>query len=550
MAWRYGTVSHLADLHSDIESLSLEAAFDRIPLGIAIFDRGGRLVRNNPAWARLTADLAAVPFGGASPGAIDAAGDGFRLASSGLFLRAMAGEKVRHEALRLGAGGRARYWDVTVTPLSGARRVEGLIVVASDATDRILAYEALEQRLADRTHELERRRQVAESLRDMLGVLNSSQPLGEILECIVEQAGKLLAAGGVALYRLEEDDNLRIQASHGLDPRYVTRMYVPLGEGGVGTAAVRREPVAFSDIRTSLVSPEAIAREPLVRRECLQWLASHYRSLLAVPLIVKDEVYGGIVMHYNKPHEFSEEEIQLGVAFGNQAALAIENARLFAEAQGKAILEERQRLARELHDSVTQALYSLTLLAEAGRRQVGAGDLKRAGEYLDRLGSVAQQSLNEMRLLVYELRPYELEREGLVGALQQRLDAVEKRASMETRLLIEGDIDLPAPLEEGLYRIAQEALNNALKHAGATAVTVWVRASGEWVELEVLDNGKGFDPDTPADAGGMGLSSMKERADLMGGALTIQSVPGRGTSVKVSVATQPQTRSRSNGYGL
>jgi signal transduction histidine kinase len=199
------------------------------------------------------------------------------------------------------------------------------------------------------------------------------------------------------------------------------------------------------------------------------------------------------------------------------------------------VVRERERLARELHDSVTQSLYSLTLLAEASQRLLGGGDLERAMEYTGRLGEIAQQALKEMRLLVYQLRPLVLKREGLVGALQQRLDAVEKRAGVDARLLVEGTLDLPVVVEEGLYRIAQEALNNALKHASPRSVTLRIEAGDRWIRLEVEDDGRGFEPAAVRDHGGMGLTSMRERADRLGGSFSIVSAPGEGTTVRVDV---------------
>jgi signal transduction histidine kinase len=180
-------------------------------------------------------------------------------------------------------------------------------------------------------------------------------------------------------------------------------------------------------------------------------------------------------------------------------------------------------------------------LAEAGGRMAVSGDLERVERHLARLGETAQQALKEMRLLVHELRPPILEKEGLVGALQQRLDAVEGRSGVETRLLVEGTLELPAAVEEALYRITQEALNNALKHAAATLVVVHIRATGQRVELEVTDNGTGFEPEAVADKGGMGLVSIRERAERLGGLLTILSAPGEGTRVKISVETDGNT---------
>jgi signal transduction histidine kinase len=134
---------------------------------------------------------------------------------------------------------------------------------------------------------------------------------------------------------------------------------------------------------------------------------------------------------------------------------------------------------------------------------------------------------------VHELRPLALEKEGLVGALQQRLDAVERRAGMDARLIVEGELDLLPDVEEALYRIAQEALNNALKHAAATMVRVSIHADEDKVVLEVADNGKGFDPQAVSDEGGMGLTTMRERAEKLGGTLVLISAPGEGTTVTV-----------------
>ncbi len=209
------------------------------------------------------------------------------------------------------------------------------------------------------------------------------------------------------------------------------------------------------------------------------------------------------------------------------------------QAEEMAVLQERNRLARELHDSVTQYLHSSTLLAEAGQRVAGSGDIERARGYLIRLGEISQQALKEMRLLVYELRPLGLSGVGLVGALQQRLDAVERRSGVEVQLSLEEELELPANIEEELFRIAMEALNNALKHANPTTVTVTLRKEDDrdipCIELSIMDDGIGFDPEMKVDEGGLGLVSMGERIEKLGGELTILSAPGEGTQVKACV---------------
>jgi signal transduction histidine kinase len=254
-----------------------------------------------------------------------------------------------------------------------------------------------------------------------------------------------------------------------------------------------------------------------------------------VPLTVTDEIYGALVLYYAEPRAFLDEEIGLAVAFGIQVSLAIENARLHQRVREAAVMEERARLARELHDSVTQSLYSLTLLAEGWRRLARTGRLEDTDDPLTELGEIAQQALKEMRLMVHELRPPALEQEGLLGALHQRLGAVEQRAGVEARLVAEDVFELPAAVEEGLYRITVEALNNALKHAAATSVTVYLRLADGRIELEVADNGRGFDAQGVDASWGIGLDSMRQRAEKLGGTLSIRSAPGEGTRVRVDV---------------
>ena len=206
-----------------------------------------------------------------------------------------------------------------------------------------------------------------------------------------------------------------------------------------------------------------------------------------------------------------------------------------SEARIQAAVEERQRLSRELHDSVTQSLYRLTLLAEASSRTAQTGEIQNVIENSSRLGEIAQQALKEMRLLVYELRPLALETAGLAEALQHRLDAVEKRAGVDAQLRVNLDVDLPAELEDSLYRIAQEVLNNSLKHAAATRIILTLCIQDGQVELDIHDNGKGFDSGAVQGQGGMGLHNIQERAVALGGSVSIGSEPGKGTKVQVRV---------------
>lgn len=206
-----------------------------------------------------------------------------------------------------------------------------------------------------------------------------------------------------------------------------------------------------------------------------------------------------------------------------------------AGAQVQSAIEERQRLARDLHDSVSQTLYSLSLIAEATRRLAQNGQLDQVITQTERLRELSQQSLKEMRLLIFELRLPTLEREGLAKALQQRLDAVEKRAGVDASLIVEGVDRLPILVEEGLFYMAYEALNNSLKHAAATKVTVSLRAMNGVVKLQVADNGKGFDVQSVGETGGMGLTNLKDRARNLKARLEITSIPENGTTVAIDV---------------
>jgi signal transduction histidine kinase len=207
-----------------------------------------------------------------------------------------------------------------------------------------------------------------------------------------------------------------------------------------------------------------------------------------------------------------------------------------AQAEELAVLQERNRLARELHDSVTQSLYSLTLFSHAARRMAEDVGNDRLERQIGQIGNTAVKALKEMRLLVYELRPPELKKEGFIRALRQRLEAVEGRSGVEARLVVDELVRLPPSVEQELYRITNEALNNALKHAAAKSVTVYLRQLDDRVELEVVDDGIGFEFEAVRDHGGMGLESIRQRAKQMNGEATIRSAPGKGTSVKVAIS--------------
>jgi PAS domain S-box-containing protein len=379
------------------------------------------------------------------------------------------------------------------------------------------AYQLLEQRAAERTGALA-------ALYDVTAVASASRDLATILDHALDRIVAVLESEAATIHLVEGTPAvLRLAAARGLRAAVLAQEDPVLRAPQLGRALLRRRhPLVIADLAADRRTARASDVYPS-------------RTYAGVPIRAKGQVLGVLSVLRDRGRPFSADEASLLAATGEQLGVAVAHARLVAEVQNKAALEERQRLAHDLHDSVTQSLYSLTLLAEAARRVVGTDQRHQVAEYVTRLGEAAQQALKEMRLLLYELRPLALQREGLVGAVQQRLDAVEKRAGVETHLLVEGTLDLPALAEVELYHIIQEALNNAMKHAAARSVTVRIRAEGARVDVTVTDDGRGFDPHGVGDAGGLGLPSMRARVERLGGALTIRSQPGAGTTVAVRV---------------
>ncbi len=257
-------------------------------------------------------------------------------------------------------------------------------------------------------------------------------------------------------------------------------------------------------------------------------------SSLAVNIPGRDRPFGSLSVDVTASRLFSDEEIHFLQTVANVLALAIER-RLATEAQDTAILEERQRLARDLHDSVTQALYSITLHAEGARLLLASGDLVMVADALHGLQDTTQEALDEMRLLIFDLRPPILEQIGLVATLQARLNAVEGRANLQTTLIADEVGELPALVEQALYRIAQETLNNALKHAHAQHITLQLRQAHTWVVLAISDDGVGFDPMLARANGGLGLCGIAERVAQLDGTFTLQSAPGAGTQLRMEI---------------
>ena len=262
------------------------------------------------------------------------------------------------------------------------------------------------------------------------------------------------------------------------------------------------------------------------------------RAYIGAPLRIKGRCLGALNVFSATILHYSIEDITLFMTIADQVSGLIERARLLEQVELAAVIQERQRLARELHDSVTQLLYSQVLFSGASLKELRRGSEKLAEQHLERIEQAAQQALKEMRLLVYELRPSDELGEDLAAMLERRLDSVEKRTGISARLIVKDVIHLDPVASLALYRIAEEALNNTLKHAQAKTVTVTLSAETGWVALEIQDDGRGFDLRESQRGSGMGLANMRERASELGGSLEVVSAPGAGTRVIARVKSE------------
>jgi signal transduction histidine kinase len=327
-----------------------------------------------------------------------------------------------------------------------------------------------------------------------------------------------------ALDTTPPEPNLRLFVYEGFpDHILAQRELVPPGSGLVGVALEEGK---------AIIVPDPI-KDPRVGVQGFpQKLMGPYAF---VPLRAGGRTAGVLTVGRDETApQFTAEEVALFASIGNQVGVVVESTRLREQAQQTAVLRERERLARELHDSITQSLYSLTLFADWACRLGDAGDMDGVQERLERIGTTSHQALKEMRLLLYELRPSLLEQDGLEGALERRLDAVERRAG--TQVEFSASIHrLPPAVELDLYRITEEALNNALKHAQANTLTVRIEQDNGQVTLTVSDDGVGFDPEAALDKGGMGLRSIQQRVEQLGATLDLTSAPGSGTRIEVCV---------------
>ncbi len=371
-------------------------------------------------------------------------------------------------------------------------------------------------------------RAALEALSDAVLAIASEQAVAPILQKLVDAARELVGARYAALGVPDEGEGFAEFLVSGLTQDEIVALGpLPRTHGMLGAVMQSLE---------SLRTPD-LTNDPRAEG---WWPQGHpdMQSLLGVPIVSKGTVIGAFYLTNKKDaDEFSEADQTLIERFAAHAAIVIDNARLHEQSRELSIVEERNRLARELHDSVTQTLFSLSLTAEAAAEIVDR-DPAGARDQTRRVAELARDVLGEMRTLVFELRPAALDADGLVATLRKHVEVMGRASGLDVSLAIDGEVGIDSTIEPEVYRILQEALNNAVKHSGARSIAVEIETRNGHLRAVVTDDGSGFDPKAlPVRAKHLGLTSMEERARNIAGILRIDSAPGEGTTVSLEVAT-------------
>ena len=392
---------------------------------------------------------------------------------------------------------------------SDRRTLQVLAQRAAQAIDNARLHASADQRLRE-----------LQALYNADQTLHRSLRLDDVLQALVDMAAEVLEADKSSVLVWNADHTHLVPgATRGFQPESVAQMVHAPGEGVTTVVALTGQPVVVQDatqdprVAHRITGPEGI------------------RSLMHVPIRIGGEVFGVFGINYCQPHLFTDSQRRLLEALAQRAGVAIQNARLYEQAQQAAALEERQRLARELHDAVTQSLFSASLIAEVAPR-LWEVDREAARKRLDDLRLLTRGALAEMRALLLELRPDALLETRLDQLLRQLAEATVSRTGLRIEVSTSFGKQLPATIQVGLYRLAQEALNNVIKHARAEEVDLALRQNGDQLELMVSDDGQGFDA-SRVGAGRLGLRIMRERSEAIGATLVIETRPGAGTCICV-----------------
>lgn len=372
--------------------------------------------------------------------------------------------------------------------------------------------------------ESQRRAREMEALYRADAALHQSLAIEDVLGAMTDLAVDLLGADSSLVASFGEDGHLDVAVQRGLTPGIMDLIRSGYRNFDRAHFARLQQPV-----RTGLI--EDVHSNPRVDERLRNRTVG---SLAEIPVFVGGELWGIFSIGWGRVRRFSDADRQMFDAFSARASLAIQNALLFEQAQLTASLEERQRIARELHDSVSQALYGIGLGARTLRRRLGDQSDPLVSEPLEYIANLAEGGLAETRALIFELIPNSIETDGLASALQRQAAAAQARSGLPIEVRLCDEPEIPVRAKEALYRIAQESLGNVVKHAGASLASLSLADVDGAIVLRITDNGRGFDPEGEF-PGHFGLRSMAERARKVGGEYTVQSAPGAGSTVTVRV---------------
>lgn len=390
------------------------------------------------------------------------------------------------------------------------------IVERKRLQDEVHRYtEELEQRVADRTRDLS-------VLYGVTAVASNVLDLDELLSRLLEQSLSAMRCKAGIIHLLDESvSTLRLNTEKGVPS--------DISDGIVTFLANQGEARDLFEKHSSFIIPdlESDLRVPQIVRE------SGWCTYIGVPIQDTGGQLLGILSIFGETKDqLTIEELTLLSSIADHIGLAVENVRLRHKAEQSAVLEDRQRLARELHDAVSQSLFSASVIAETLPRLWERNPLV-VQQNLGDLHLLIRGALAEMRILLLELRPLSMENAVLGDLIHQLVDGIKGRAQLDVTLQIQGQAEIPTQVKRNLFRIAQEALNNVVKHARAQHVGLMLNQSVEQITLCIDDDGHGFDASS-VDSGHLGLQIMRERADNIGADLTISSHSGQGTKIVVT----------------
>ncbi|MBN1318518.1 MAG: PAS domain S-box protein [Anaerolineales bacterium] len=408
--------------------------------------------------------------------------------------------------------------------------LEGFIV---DNTDRLQALRSIQPHTIHDSKEIERQLELSESLKNVMSVINSCRFVRETLAYITEESVNLLDAdSAICLYQRGNANDIELVTTVNFPSPWTLKNH-DMMQWISSNAGQTRVPLVV-DLENDHHNKDQATNDQRnnINR---QYFESLYSSCLIVPVFAGASPGGAMVLFYKSEKRYTPEELELASLLGREIDLAIESGRLRTLATDAAIVEERKRLARELHDSVTQLLCGLTLYSESARRFLNLEDNDGLAECIKQISISTRQALSEMRLLVYELHPETTDMGDMLEVLTRRLQAVEARSGIKTSLDFQARSDLPDIIRATLIKVSQEALNNIIKHAKADRVNIRIDQTGQQITMSIRDNGCGFDLNNAMRYSGIGLKSMEEQMRMIGGELIIESAIGEGTCLKAIV---------------